>query len=476
MLKKHALSPVVQIVMKKLLVVFALISCFSLLAAAQTRSDAALRIVTEKDAASRDSAGKLLTLTPADHLYRADVYSTNRHFPEAREHWQKILDNFPTDPGMPQTLFGIARSYMWERQYEKAVYFFDLLTKDYLTTKDGREGLAFKGASYVRLGKNAEAAAVYQQYIAMFPYGERVESAHLNTIDALREAGKFAEAEDWVNRASARFSGGPAQINALHAGLRMRIYRQRWAEAVASADTLLGLGRFGGAMAGSDEVKYLKGIALENSGKKEDAISTYMSIPVNISSYYSGLAVERLMKLNTPGSPVRPIGLVTPKMAGDFPAPFRAELLRSAKARGIDPRFVLAIMKQESTFRANAKSPSAARGLLQLVYDTAIKYNKKAGYPNLSADDLYNPATNIAIGSAYIADLKDQFGGLYEAIAASYNGGEDNAARWLNRSKPKDAGIFTSEIGFAETKNYVYKVMSNYAVYRALYTEDLVRK
>ncbi|MEP6904211.1 MAG: transglycosylase SLT domain-containing protein, partial [Actinomycetota bacterium] len=82
----------------------------------------------------------------------------------------------------------------------------------------------------------------------------------------------------------------------------------------------------------------------------------------------------------------------------------------------------------------------------------------------------------IAIGSEYISVLKNQFRGLYEAIAASYNGGEDNAARWLARSKPKDAGIFTSEIGFAETKDYVYKVMSNYRVYRELYTEELIQK
>ena len=86
------------------------------------------------------------------------------------------------------------------------------------------------------------------------------------------------------------------------------------------------------------------------------------------------------------------------------------------------------------------------------------------------------PAVSIAIGSAYVAELKDEFGGLYEAIAASYNGGEDNAVRWLNRSKPKDPGIFVSEIGFAETKNYVFKVMNNYRIYRELYTEDLQRK
>ena len=147
-----------------------------------------------------------------------------------------------------------------------------------------------------------------------------------------------------------------------------------------------------------------------------------------------------------------------------------------AKKQKIDPRFLLAIMKQESSFKPNAKSPAGARGLLQLVYDTAIKYNKKAGYANLQPDDLYKPAVSIAIGSAYVAELKDEFGGLYEAIAASYNGGEDNAVRWLNRSKPKGPGIFVSEIGFAETKNYVFKVMNNYRVYRELYTEDLQRK
>jgi soluble lytic murein transglycosylase len=108
--------------------------------------------------------------------------------------------------------------------------------------------------------------------------------------------------------------------------------------------------------------------------------------------------------------------------------------------------------------------------------DTALKYNKKAGYPNLKPDDLYIPRTNIAIACEYIADLRRQFNNLDEAVAASYNGGEDNAARWLNRSKPRDNAIFTSEIGFAETKNYVFKVMTFYRVYRDLYDENLIRR
>jgi soluble lytic murein transglycosylase-like protein/outer membrane protein assembly factor BamD (BamD/ComL family) len=460
--------------MKKISVLIALILAFSTFIFAQ--SDASLRLVTEKDKTSRDAGGKLVTLTVAEHLYRADVYMANRHFPEAREHWQKIIDNYPTDAvAMPKALFGMGRSNMWERKYDKAVEWFDKLTKDYAMTKDGREGLAQKGASYVRMGKNQEAARTYEQYIVMFPTGEKIESAFLNIIDALREAGKYPEANLWVDKTRARFSGMAVETNAMHARVRMEIFRQNWTGAVKAADDLLLRNKFANAMVTADEVRYLKGFALEKLNRRVDAIAAYTSIRDSVSSYYGGLANEKLRQLNS-GNQIQSTAAVSANLVKDYPVMFRAELLRSAKQLKIDPRFVLAIMKQESSFRANAKSPAAARGLLQLVFDTALKYNKKAGYANLAPDDLYQPSVNIAIGSQYIAALKDEFDGLYEAIAASYNGGEDNAARWLNRAKPRDAGIFTAEVGFAETKNYVYKVMGNYRVYRELYTEDLVRK
>ena len=430
-------------------------------------SDAALRRAIRLDDSQREASGKLPTLSAAEHLARAEAYSANRHFPEAREHWQKVFDNYPNDAGMPKALFGTARSYMWEKDYAKAVVWFDKLTQNYLTTKDGREGLAFKGASLVRLGKNLEAAKTYEQYVTMFPQGERIDSAHLNIIDAYREAGKYDDANRWVDKTAARFAGKPAEVNALHARLRMEIYRENWNAAVQAADVLLNGRSFAGAMAGSDEIKYLKALALEKSNKRNEATAVYASISDSYASYYSGLAADK----NKAGG--NRTGSVT---ATDYPVMYRTELLQSAKKFKIDPRFLLAIMKQESSFRAGAKSPAGARGLLQLVYDTAIKYNKRAGYNNFKADDLYLPSVNIAIGSAYVADLKNQFSGLYEAVAASYNGGEDNAARWLNRSKPKEPGIFTAEIGFVETKEYVMKVMNNYRVYRELYDENLQRR
>jgi soluble lytic murein transglycosylase-like protein len=419
--------------------------------------------VTRLDVEQRDAGGKLQTLAAAEHLSRAETYMSNRLFPQAREHWQIFFDKYPNDPGMPKALFGTARSYMWEREYDKAVFWFEKLNGD--RSKDGREGLAFKGASLVRVGKNLEATKVYEQYVRDFPDGERIESAHLNLIDAYREAGEYDDADRWVDKTTARFSGKPAATNALHARLRMAIHRERWQDAVDTSDRLLSTARFAGSMTSSDEVKYLKGVALEKLGRTAPAAESFDSIRDSYQSYFAPLAFNRAHR-----------GSSTPRYAvnrADFPVVFRNELLSAGRKFKVDPRFLLAIMKQESSFRANAKSPAGARGLLQLVFDTAIKYKKEAGYANLQPDQLYSPSVNIAFGAAYIADLKTQFGGLYEAIAASYNGGEDNAARWLNRTKPKDPGIFVSEVGFAETKNYVFKVMNNYRVYKDLYSENL---
>jgi soluble lytic murein transglycosylase len=304
----------------------------------------------------------------------------------------------------------------------------------------------------------------------MYPTGERIDSAYLNTIDALRESGQFDAANAWIEKTRLRFAGQSSETNALHARLRMEIFRGHWSDARATADLLLSFGHFGGSMTGSDEVKYLKALALEKQGKRDEAETVYSTIPDTGLSYFGELAAEHSRSRGRYVTPTANISRT------DYPVVFRDEILAAAKPRKIDPRFVLAVMKQESTFKPGAKSPSAARGLLQLVFDTALKYNVKAGYPNLQPDDLYNTRTNITIGCEYIAALKDEFGGLYEAIAAGYNGGEDNAARWLNRSKPKEPGIFTSEIGFAETKNYVFKVMTNYRNYRDLYDENLVRK
>ena len=444
---------------------------------AQPHKDSTLVQVIAKDQVNRSADGTLQLLSANEHSFRADVYMSNRKFPQARKHWKKIIENYPQNMLIPKALFGMGRSNMWERRYETAVFWFDVLIRDHVETFHGREGLAYKGACYVRLGKNIEAAKTYEQYTIMFPFGKRIASSLLNIIDAYREEAEYEKANLWVDKTRHRFTNTKTEMNALHARLRMEVFRKNWRAVISAANELIRIAKFNGSMAYEHEVLYLKAYSLERLGKKEDALETYSSIPVKPTSYFSGLATDKIAALGGDAAyRKKRFKASIKRIANNYPIRYRFELLKYSKLRGIDPRFLLAIMKQESGFSKRAKSPAAARGLLQLTYDTALKYSRRSGFHRIKSADLYRPNVNIAIGSFYIAKLEKEFGGLYEAVAASYNGGEDNSARWLKRSRPKNPAIFISEIGFSETKKYVLKVMNNYRIYKELYNKKLSRR
>jgi soluble lytic murein transglycosylase len=159
-----------------------------------------------------------------------------------------------------------------------------------------------------------------------------------------------------------------------------------------------------------------------------------------------------------------------------YPAPYNNALLEYAPPRGVDPRFILSIMRQESRFRPEAKSNAAARGLLQFISSTANSTAAQLNLKDFRQDDLYNPRMAVLFGSQYMGNLFRQFPDMPQAVAASYNGGEDNVARWVARAHSSDPDRYTLEIGFAQSKDYVYKVLPNYWVYQMLYTDQLKRR
>jgi soluble lytic murein transglycosylase len=156
-----------------------------------------------------------------------------------------------------------------------------------------------------------------------------------------------------------------------------------------------------------------------------------------------------------------------------YPTPYREALIKSGPPRGVDPRFVLSIMRQESRFRADVKSAAAARGLMQFISSTADRIAAELNRNGFRQDDLYDPPTAVLFGSQYIADIFKQFPEQPSAVAASYNGGEDNVARWLARSRTTDPDRYTAEVVFAQSKDYVFKVISNYRMYKLIYDENL---
>jgi soluble lytic murein transglycosylase len=156
-----------------------------------------------------------------------------------------------------------------------------------------------------------------------------------------------------------------------------------------------------------------------------------------------------------------------------YPVAFVDELLRSSAAHKVDPRLLLAIMRQESRFRNNAKSNAAARGLMQFIASTATKVAAELGRENFRQDDLYDPSTAIELGARYLKDLYTIFPDQTEAVVASYNGGDDNMKRWLARSRSNRPERYVPEIQYAQSKDYVHKVMASYWMYQRLYDENL---
>jgi soluble lytic murein transglycosylase-like protein/Tfp pilus assembly protein PilF len=156
-----------------------------------------------------------------------------------------------------------------------------------------------------------------------------------------------------------------------------------------------------------------------------------------------------------------------------YPAPFRESLLKHTRSRNVDPRFVLSIARQESRFQTDAKSVAAARGMLQFIAATAGNIADQVKLKNFNQDDLYNPDIAILFGSQYLANLFQQFPNQPQAVAGSYNGGADNLARWIARSHANEPDRYVPEIGFTQTKDYVYKVMANYWDYQRLYDAQL---
>ena len=130
---------------------------------------------------------------------------------------------------------------------------------------------------------------------------------------------------------------------------------------------------------------------------------------------------------------------------------------------------LLAFARQESAFRADARSVANARGILQMLPSTARVAARRAGLPLPTANDLYDPAKNIPLASSHIAWLMRRYDQALPFVAAAYNAGEHRADRWMREyaGAPLDAWI--EAIPFRETRNYVKNLVAFSQVYAHLF-------
>ncbi|MEO8560160.1 MAG: lytic transglycosylase domain-containing protein, partial [Rhodospirillales bacterium] len=136
-----------------------------------------------------------------------------------------------------------------------------------------------------------------------------------------------------------------------------------------------------------------------------------------------------------------------------------------------DKALVLALSRQESQFDVAIVSPAGAMGLMQLMPDTGKRVAKALNMPyaqgRLTSDATYN----ATLGSQYLADMLEKFGGTPELAMAAYNAGPNRVSRWLDQfGDPRGPSVdmidWVELIPFRETRNYVQRVMEGVNVYR----------
>jgi len=153
-----------------------------------------------------------------------------------------------------------------------------------------------------------------------------------------------------------------------------------------------------------------------------------------------------------------------------FPMPHKQAVLQRAVQIGIDPAFVYGLIRQESRFVMDAQSGVGAAGLMQVMPATARWTAKKIGLTDFKAQQINDRDTNIAIGTGYLKLVLDTFEGSLPMAAAAYNAGPSRSRNWRGQGDAPvlEGAIWAENIPFAETRDYVKKVLANSTSYAAL--------
>jgi soluble lytic murein transglycosylase len=150
-----------------------------------------------------------------------------------------------------------------------------------------------------------------------------------------------------------------------------------------------------------------------------------------------------------------------------YPRPYVSSVARLEQRYGLPPGLIHSVMRQESAFRTDARSPAGALGLMQLMPTTAERAARELVIEHRE-EALTGTTYNLELGAFYLHKLLGSFERSVVLALASYNAGPHAAFRWLAGDEPLALDVWAARIPFTETRHYVQRVMANWARYRYL--------
>jgi len=163
------------------------------------------------------------------------------------------------------------------------------------------------------------------------------------------------------------------------------------------------------------------------------------------------------------------------KAVQEVKLPLRHEdiIRQQATDKALDPALIAGVIYAESHF-VDQTSRAGAKGLMQLMPQTAAYIAEKSGGTAFVQGDLATPQVNISYGSWYLRHLLDKYGGREVLALAAYNAGEGKVDEWAAAASARGEPFRAADhIPFAETRHYVEKVLDARVRYRRTYAHEL---
>ena len=148
-----------------------------------------------------------------------------------------------------------------------------------------------------------------------------------------------------------------------------------------------------------------------------------------------------------------------------FPLAFRENVKADARAVGVDPALVFALIRKESAFNPEARSHAGALGLMQVMPGTGREVAQRHGLRVPSGHDLLAPSANLRLGNLYLAEMLSRFEGNMILAGAAYNAGPNRAEGWKSDNAGLPAAVWIENITFGETRDYVKSLLAFRAVF-----------
>jgi soluble lytic murein transglycosylase len=389
----------------------------------------------------------------------------------------EMESRFSSSDWLAEALYSSGNMYLLKRDYPNAVLYYRYLAEHFPQSKNAAAAHWRAGWLDYRQRLYPEAASMFDEQIRLFPTapetvgaiywrGRLYESADHNPALAASSYRAIVRAYShyfYAQMARARLAalGNPVPVAQPQLDRIQPVPQPKLVETFPADSPHLAKARLL-ANAGLNEY-----IAQEIAADPDSSSWSALAEAQIYASYGETYRALRALKRGLPSAATASIGSIPLAYWRIlFPEPYWDTIKTEAAKNNLDPYLIASLIRQESEFNPSAISYANAYGLMQLLPAVGKAMAREEGMSRFQTFQLLDPETNIRLGTRYLRQMLDRFGGVQEYALAAYNAGDSRVADWQSAGPYSGIDEFVESIPFTQTREYVEAIVRNEETYR----------